>query len=136
MNALEIQKVLDISKEADGIQLYYSIYLYIMLFISIPSIIIILINQDLFMHVNSEFRPILFHIIGTSFILMTNLFAWQPLVYPPFIGGCSIGIFGWLLGSDGFLFGFWSTWVCIGHLGASFASAFLLQSYQLKVANI
>lgn len=134
MDVLEVQQLLPVLKEADDVQFYYSVYLYSMLVVSLASTVIIVVNWKNFQNIKREFRPFLFHTIGASIFTMIAISLCQPVAIlpPPLIGGYSIGILA-LLGPDGFLFGLWIAGVSVSHLGMSIASAFWLQSYQLKV---
>lgn len=135
MNALDVQRAVSVSKEADKIQLYYNVYLYAMLFVSLISVATSIVSRKSFKDVGPEFRYIALHLLGTSLVVMTGFSLWQPVILVPLIGSYSVGILDWL-GPSGSIFGLWMTLISMGHLGMTFALGFLLQSYQLKVINI
>jgi ABC-type transport system involved in cytochrome bd biosynthesis fused ATPase/permease subunit len=92
MNASIIQQVLLVYEEAERLQIYFSIYLYVMLGVCIiPTGIIFYFFRDHFTRLNAEFRPIILHATGISTILMITITLWQPVALSPLFGGYSVG---------------------------------------------
>lgn len=134
MNVSEFQQVLIVERDTERFRFCYSVYLYVMLVLSLgPTVIFSILLRDRFRCLNPEFRPFMIHGIGASSTLMITFSIWQPIALPPLFGGYSVGLLS-LVGVDGFLTGLWLTWTCMSHLGMTFALAFVLQSYQLKVS--
>lgn len=135
MDPSVIQQVLIVNEKAERLQFYYSVYLYVMLFLStFPVACVLFIFRDRYLRLRPDFRAFVLHAMGVSSVLIITVALWQPVALSPLFGGYSVGVLS-KFGDKGFLLGMWLCWTCMAHLGVIFSFAFLLQSYQLKVRS-
>lgn len=134
MNASQIQQILSTFEEADGkFKPYYIAHFYVMFIVSMVTVVILMFKPGRFKGTKPEFRPFLRHILVGSICFMIDLCVWQPVSLAPSTGGYSVGILGYLFGTEGYFLGMSIGWTCRAQVSTTLAIAFLLQSYQLKV---